>query len=96
MADPNLLRVIARAHGIQGRLSQNTDLTVHDIACEERVTADYNQTRPHSRLGWMSPAIYAAARRSAALRSIDGSAQRTAAIIARPGISDGQTPIAAG
>jgi len=44
----------------------------------------------------MSPAIYAAARRSAALRSIDGSAQRTADITARPGISDGQTPIAAG
>ena len=31
-ADPSLLRVIARAHDIQGRLSQNADLTVHDIA----------------------------------------------------------------
>ena len=40
--------------------------------------ADYNHDRPHSRLGWMSPAIYAAQRRSAALRSTDGSAPRTA------------------
>jgi putative transposase len=40
--------------------------------------ADYNDDRPHSRLGWMSPSIYAAERRSAALRSVDGSAQRTA------------------
>jgi Integrase core domain len=31
--------------------------------------ADYNTDRPHSRLGWMSPAGYAAAQRSAALRS---------------------------
>ena len=33
-ADPSLLRVVARAHDIQGRLSQNTNLTVHDIARE--------------------------------------------------------------
>ena len=57
---------------------------------------DYNTNRPHSRLGWMSPAIYAAARRSAALRSTDGSAPRTAAITAQEGITERQTPIAAG
>ena len=57
---------------------------------------DYNTNRPHSRLGWMSPAIYAAARRSDALRSTDGSAPRTAAITAQEGITERQTPIAAG
>jgi DNA invertase Pin-like site-specific DNA recombinase len=30
--DPSLLRIIARAHDIQGRLSQNTTFSVHDIA----------------------------------------------------------------
>jgi hypothetical protein len=44
----------------------------------------------------MSPAGYAAARRSAALRSTDGSASRAAAITAQEGITDRQTPIAAG
>jgi len=44
----------------------------------------------------MSPAIYAVARRSAALRSTDGSAPRTATITAQPDVTDGQTPIAAG
>ena len=57
---------------------------------------DYNHHRPHSRLGWMSPATYAAQRRSAALRSTDGSAPRTAATIAQMGITDRQTPITAG
>ena len=68
----------------------------HTRAVLEAWRADYNDTRPHSRLGWMSPTIYAAHRRSAALRSTDGSAQRTAAITAQQGITDGQTPIAAG
>jgi putative transposase len=57
---------------------------------------DYNHNRPHSRLGWMSPAIYAAQRRSAALRSIDGSAQRTADTTTQQGKTDCRTPIAAG
>ena len=52
--------------------------------------SDYNHDRPHSRLGWLSPAIYAAQRRSAALRSTDGSAPRTAATTAQQGITDAQ------
>jgi hypothetical protein len=31
-ADPGLLRIVARAHDIQARLMQNTDLTVHGRA----------------------------------------------------------------
>ena len=54
-ADPSLLRVIARAHDIQGRMSQNADLTVHDIAREERVTAAYIYTL--LRLPWLAPEI---------------------------------------
>jgi DNA invertase Pin-like site-specific DNA recombinase len=54
-ADPSLLRIIARAHDIQGRLSQNTELTVHDIAREERVTAAYIYTL--LRLPWLAPDI---------------------------------------
>jgi putative transposase len=53
----------------------------HTRAVLDAWRADYNTYRPHSRLGWMSPAGYAAARRSAALRSTDGSASQTAAII---------------
>jgi hypothetical protein len=41
MADPGLLRIVARAHDIQARLMQNNDLTVHAIASQERVSANY-------------------------------------------------------
>jgi putative transposase len=58
--------------------------------------ADYNTNRPHSRLGWMSPAFYAADRRSAALRYTDGSAPRTTATTAQQGNVECQTPIANG
>ena len=68
----------------------------HPRAVLEAWRADYNNERPHSRLGWISPAIYAAARRSAALRSTDGSAPRTAAATAQPGITEVQTPIQIG
>jgi putative transposase len=57
---------------------------------------DYNTERPHSRLGWMSPATYDAAQRSAALRSTDGSAPRTATTTATPQQAERQTPISTG
>jgi len=40
-ADPAQLRIVARAHDIQARLTQNTDLSVHAIASQERVSAAY-------------------------------------------------------
>ena len=58
--------------------------------------ADYNDERPHSQLDWMIPSIYAAAPRSAALCSTDGSAQRTADLTAQQGIATRQTPIPIG
>jgi DNA invertase Pin-like site-specific DNA recombinase len=54
-ADPSLLRILARAHDVQGRLSQNTKLTVHDIAREEGVTAAYLFNL--LRLPWLAPDI---------------------------------------
>lgn len=68
----------------------------HAHAVLEAWRVDYNDDRPHSRLRWMSPSIYAAEQRSAALRSTDGSAQRTAAITAQAGITTHQTPIPIG
>jgi site-specific DNA recombinase len=41
LADPGLLRVIARAHDIHARLMQSTDLSLHAIASQERVTPGY-------------------------------------------------------
>jgi site-specific DNA recombinase len=40
-ADSGLLRIVARAHDIQARLMQDTELTVHMIARQERVSANY-------------------------------------------------------
>ncbi len=57
---------------------------------------DYNTARPHSGLGWMTPKNYAAARRSAALRSPDGSAPRTAFTPAQQGITHAGTPMTLG
>ena len=68
----------------------------HARALLETWGIDYNTNRPHSGLGWMSPTTYAVQRRSAALRSTDGSAPRTAAITAQQGITERQTPIVAG
>ncbi len=41
LADPGLLKIIARAHDIQERLMQDTDLTVPAIANQERVSEGY-------------------------------------------------------
>jgi putative transposase len=68
----------------------------HTRALLEAWRTDYNTNRPHSRLGWLSPAIYAADQRSAALRSLDGSATRTAASTAQQGNIERQTPITHG
>jgi putative transposase len=68
----------------------------HTRALLEAWRTDYNTNRPHSRLGWLSPAIYVADRRSAALRSLDGSATRTAASTAQQGNIERQTPITHG
>jgi site-specific DNA recombinase len=57
-ADPSLLRIIARAHDIQARLIANTELTVHDIAREERVSGAYIYSL--LRLPWLAPDITAA------------------------------------
>ncbi len=53
--DMGLLRVVARAHDIQRRLAEDTTLTVHDIAREERVTAAYLYIL--LRLRWLAPDI---------------------------------------
>jgi hypothetical protein len=41
LADPGLLRIIARGHDINARLMQSTDLPLHAIASQERVTPGY-------------------------------------------------------
>jgi hypothetical protein len=53
--DPSLLRIIARAHDIQARLVQNTKLTVHDVARDERVSAAYIYNL--LRLPWLAPTM---------------------------------------
>ncbi len=41
LADPGLLRIVARAYDIQERLMHYPDLTVSAVASQERVTANY-------------------------------------------------------
>lgn len=53
--DVGLLRVIARAHDVQRRLAEDTTITVHDLAREERVTAAYLYIL--LRLRWLAPDI---------------------------------------
>jgi site-specific DNA recombinase len=57
-ADPNLLRILARAHVVQARLMQNPTLSVHDVAKEEHVSAAYLYTL--LRLPWLAPDITSA------------------------------------
>jgi site-specific DNA recombinase len=40
-ADPGLLRIVARAHDLQERLIQDSDLTVPALASQERLTIGY-------------------------------------------------------
>ena len=54
-ADPSLLRLTARAHDVQERLTLNSELTVHDVAREERLSAAYIYTL--LRLPWLAPDI---------------------------------------
>jgi site-specific DNA recombinase len=53
--DMSLLRVVARAHDVQRRLSEDTTLTVQDIAREQRVTPKYLYIL--LRLRWLAPDI---------------------------------------
>ena len=57
-ADPSLLRIIARAHDILTRLAQDTKLSVHDIARQERVSAAYVYAL--LRLPWLAPDVTSA------------------------------------
>jgi site-specific DNA recombinase len=41
LADPGLLRIIARAHDVHERLMQSADLSLHALASQERVTPGY-------------------------------------------------------
>lgn len=50
-----LLRVIARAHDVQRQLSEDTSLSVHDIAREQKVTHKYLYIL--LRLRWLAPDI---------------------------------------
>jgi putative transposase len=65
----------------------------------ERWRSDYNLTRPHSRLGWLAPAVYAATldpRRAPALRHLASSAPQPAAVVTQAGQTDRPTPLIAG
>jgi putative transposase len=48
----------------------------HARAALDAWRSDHNHDRPHSRLAWLSPATYAAQRRSAALRRLRSADRR--------------------
>ena len=53
--DTGLLQVVTRAYDVQRRLAEDTTLTVHYIAHQERVTSDYLYIV--LRLRWLAPRI---------------------------------------
>jgi putative transposase len=71
----------------------------HARAALEGWRGDYNLTRPHSRLGWLAPAVYAAIldpRWSPALRNLASSAPKTLAPVTQQGQANRPTPPALG
>ncbi|UVO39415.1 IS3 family transposase [Bradyrhizobium arachidis] len=61
--------------------------------------ADYNDTRPHSRLGWRTPSEFATTcnpRRDLVLRYVEGSAPAPAAATAQPGKSNSRGELRTG
>jgi putative transposase len=71
----------------------------HARAALEDWRGDYNPDRPHSRLGWLAPAAYAATldpRWSPALRNLAGSAPKTIALVTQHGHDNRPTPLATG
>ena len=71
----------------------------HARAALEGWRGDYNLTRPHSRLGWLAPAVYAATldpRWSPALRNLASSAPKILAPVTQAGQANRPTPPALG
>jgi putative transposase len=61
--------------------------------------ADYNDSRPHSKIGWQTPSAFASTfhqRRDLALRSADGSAPAPAGDTAQPGNCNRQSELTGG
>lgn len=56
--DMSLLRILARAHDVQIRMNQNTQLRIRDIAREDGVTPAYIYIL--LRLPWLAPDIVTA------------------------------------
>ncbi|MGY4345313.1 transposase InsO family protein [Bradyrhizobium sp. GM7.3] len=78
--------------------------TLFTSLAQARVTlgswrADYNDTRPHSQLGWRTPSEFAMTchpRRDLALRYAEGSAPAPVAATAQPGKSNGTAELRIG
>ncbi|MGY3361528.1 hypothetical protein ACVWZK_008191 [Bradyrhizobium sp. GM0.4] len=78
--------------------------TLFTSLAQARVTlgswrADYNDTRPHSQLGWRTPSEFAMTchpRRDLALRYAEGSAPAPVAATTQPGKSNGTAELRIG